>query len=99
NLVQSEAKKRLSGRHNTNVKDSWGNELIYAYDETEEFKLASATSMGPDGLLDTEDDIAQVASDFNKSRIVGEWAGKRIKEGVKGFVKGLKSESDFKKSE
>lgn len=79
--------------------DVWGNKLHYSYYEDENIKSGKVVSSGPDGELGTVDDIAGHSTDFNKSRIAGEWAGKKMKEGIRGLWSGLRKKSDFKDKE
>lgn len=36
--------------------------------------------------------ITSQATDFNKSKIVGKWVGKKSKQFIKGFIEGVKNE-------
>lgn len=96
-LVASEAKQCIK---NWDAKvepkqDAWGNDLYYSIMADKRVVSARVTSTGPDGEYMTNDDITVREEDFNKSRIAGEWLGKRLKEGAKGLADGLKAKPDF----
>lgn len=59
------------------------------------YRYAKVTSPGLDKKWDTDDDLTVEERDYNKSKMVGEFLGKRIKEVGQGFVEGLKEDSDF----
>ena len=100
-LVDSEAKHYLSFANKDEEyegkQDAWGRPLEYEGSVEEDRIIVSVRSAGPDGSFDTSDDIVSVRQDLNKSKLVGKWAGKRIKEAGSGLWQGLKSKSDFKK--
>ena len=100
-LVDSEAKHYLSlvnkDEEYEGKQDVWGQPLKYEGSVEEDCIIVAVRSAGPDGSFDTSDDIVAVRQDLNKSKLVGKWAGKRIKEAASGLWQGLKSKSDFKK--
>lgn len=100
-LVDSEAKHYLSlvnkDEEYVGKNDAWGRSLEYEGSVEEDYMVAAVRSAGPDGVLDSPDDIVTIRKDLNKSKLVGKWAGKRIKEATSGFWQGLKSKTDFKK--
>lgn len=100
-LVESEAKHYLSfvnkDEEYERKQDAWVQPLEYKGSVEEDCIIAVVRSAGPDGSFDTSDDIVGIRQDLNKSKLVGKWAGKRIKETASGFWEGLKSKSDFKK--
>ena len=95
--LNKEARRLLKSRGDVEYEliDAWNEALHYRYDEDPKVKVANVTSNGPDNIFGTGDDITVRRTDFNKSRIVGEWAGQKAKEGIKGVLDGLKKKSDF----
>lgn len=79
------------------TKDGWGKPLRYRYEVNSSRIKHIVTSRGPDKILGTKDDIAEYCYDFDRSRILGEWAGRRLKQGLSGFVEGLTIDSRFEK--
>lgn len=69
--------------------DLFSRPMNCAYEATETIKQATVVSAGRDGKFDTDDDVSITKADYNKSRIVGEWASSRVKEFSKGVVSGL----------
>lgn len=69
--------------------DFFSHPMNCVYDATETVKQATMVSAGRDGKFDTDDDVAITRADYNKSRIVGEWASSRVKEFSKGVVSGF----------
>jgi hypothetical protein len=76
-------------------QDVWGRNLRYVREGNEDCFSYFAISAGLDGEFGTDDDIAAVKNDYNKSRIVGKWFGSRAVEGWKGFKEGLRQKSKF----
>lgn len=95
-LLQDEANK-LCQKPNVkrNATDLWNNLLRYDVVISNKLIVATVKSSGRDGVWDTGDDFKDVVSDFNKSRIVGEWAGQKSKQAVRGFIDGLKKKGNF----
>lgn len=60
-----------------------------------EYRWVKVSSPGLDKEWDTKDDLSVEERDYNKSKMVGEFLGKRLKEAGRGFVEGLKVDSDF----
>jgi hypothetical protein len=111
-LVDSEAKKLIKNWKSLRAEDMkivigetpgfvtsdvWDQSLHYDVSVEPKLITALVVSEGPDGKLNTEDDIVGTATDVNKSRIVGEWIGSKTKEGLKGIWDGLKKKTTFKK--
>jgi hypothetical protein len=97
-IVKEEVKRSKSAKRKPGMldrTDAWGNQLCLDTEKSDMAIFYEVTSPGPDGEFETEDDIAAQAVDLNKSRMVGTWAGEKIKEGAKGFIDGLKKKSDF----
>lgn len=96
NLLQHEANKLCKKPDvERNAKDLWSNQLRYNVVINEKLIVAIVESSGPDGIWETDDDLKDTATDFNKSRIVGEWAGQKSKQVVRGFIDGLKKKGNF----
>lgn len=98
-LVKEEVKLLLKNGKAEEKDDAWGNTMVYHYEAQPKVLTAIVVSNGRDGEFGTDDDIAELARDYNKSRIIGEWAGSKVKEGFKGFLDGLKKKSPFEKEE
>lgn len=90
-IAQTKANEVLSTKEEGKVaKDAWGNPLQIVYSESAELRQATVTSGGKDEKFGTEDDIVKVATDLNKSRLVGQWVGKKSVEFSKGVASGIK---------
>ncbi len=59
----------------------------------------TAISPGRDGQFDTDDDYQNIKVDLNKTRMLGEYLGKRVKRGFEGFVDGVRTPDKFKDEE
>jgi hypothetical protein len=92
-LGQMEDGKILSRRK---AIDPWGKSILYRGEVSERQRTARTVSAGPDREFFSSDDIKGEAVDLNKSRMVGEWVGKKATEFGKGFLEGLSKESKFK---
>lgn len=90
-------KKEEFGKQKILANDAWGNTLIYqkVLSEDKKFITHTVTSIGPDRLENTGDDISYTCKDYNLSKIVGEWMGEASKEVAKGFLKGVTKESEY----
>jgi len=99
-LVTEEARKQLWRRTPPPepVQDLYGNDLRYEYEATEHSLISTVTSYGPDGVP-SDDDFTDRKVDLNKSKIIGYWAGTKLKEVKEGWLEGLKAKSPFKKKE
>jgi len=75
--------------------DGWGNPVKYGRLVDPKAVLYTVISAGRDGKFETEDDIVGQAIDLNKSRIVGEWLGKKGVQMVKGIKDGIVAPSKF----
>lgn len=64
-----------------------------------DYRYVKVTSGGWDEKWDTWDDLSVEIRDYNKSKMVGEFLGKRLKEAGKGFVDGISGKSDFNKNQ
>jgi len=97
-IVKEEAKRSKSARRKPGMlerEDAWGNPLCLNKEKMDMAIRYEVISPGPDAKFGTLDDISAEAIDLNKSRMVGTWAGEKIKEGFKGFTDGLKKKSEF----
>lgn len=100
NLVEFEAKTllRTATRPAERPQDVWGTMLWYEYQVAESELIATVTSWGPDKIPSDDDVVAkETGVNKNKSNTIGYWAGNKFKEAGKGFIKGLKDKSPFKK--
>lgn len=78
--------------------DSWGNPINYHVEITPNVVTVIVTSAGPDGMIGSSDDITGIATDYNKSRIIGQWFGKKAKQVGTGVIEGLKEKTIFDKA-
>lgn len=62
--------------------------VIATYESSEEVIIITVRN---------EKGMSYVKTDFNKSRIVGEYLGKKIKQGIAGFKEGMTEESKFER--
>lgn len=81
--------------NNLTNEDAWGKPVKYERTVDTKYVTYRLTSAGKDGTFDTEDDIVAEAVDLNKSRIVGDWVGKKAQQGWKGLKEGWGSTSKF----
>lgn len=79
------------------ISDWWGQPIKINCRPTDDGMafLYTATSSGQDRISGSNDDLAKVAIDLNKSKIVGKYTAKKLKEFVKGFKDGEKEPSKF----
>lgn len=89
-LLRKEAKINLKEEGGRSGKDIWGERIIYTYVGSDDVLISTATSVGRDGEMNTKDDVTRTAHDFNKSKIIGEWVGKKSFQVIKGFNEGFK---------
>ena len=75
--------------------DYFGNPVQSAFEQNTDYKIASVASAGKDGKFGTNDDLVVTRKDWNKSRITGEWVGKKSKEFTKGLIEGLRKPSQY----
>ena len=75
------------------IKENYVIDYGIAFDR--EYRWVKVSGPGIDKEWNTKDDLSVEERDYNKSKMVGEFLGKRIKEVGRGFVEGLKSDSDF----
>lgn len=75
--------------------DGWGHPLIFRFKHDSSTLIYTVISKGPDGKLDTEDDIHNSYVDYNTSRMAGQWAASRVKEFLKGVKDGATKKSKF----
>lgn len=64
--------------------DAWGRPMRFDRNGDKYAVQQTVTSAGEDGQFGTGDDIHHSDTDWNKSRIIGAWAGQKVKEAVKG---------------
>ncbi len=81
--------------------DWWKNPICVERDVVENERAIGymAISAGRDGKFGTDDDYQNVKIDLNKSRIIGEYLGKRARRGFEGFVDGVRTPDKFKDEE
>ena len=91
--AQSKIVVRTHGKGYEPPNDPWGSPLEWRFEPGPKVHTADVLSAGPDKIVGTDDDIHHMATDFNKTGIVAEWAGSKVKEGIKGFFRGLRNPS------
>ena len=93
----AEARNIENGYVFKDLKDWWGNPIRIKSGPTENKKayVYMAISAGRDGRYNTDDDRTDVKIDWNKSRIIGEYAGSKAREVVKGWLKGWKEKTKW----
>lgn len=79
------------------LRDIYGQSLRFNRTEDDYGITQKVSSAGPDGVWDTTDDIVCEDTDLNKSKLLGQWAGQKSKEFIKGFKNPLPSR--FKSTE
>lgn len=96
NILETTALRAKHGNWQscTNVTDSWGRTVRFSRYSDETRTSYVLTSSGKDGIFGNKDDMTSIATDFNKSRIVGKWMGKKSKEFAKGVVEGIKESNE-----
>lgn len=77
------------------VLDGWGNPLVYSRQASPNLIVHGVVSRGPDGILNTDDDMVVVKTDLNKSKIIGKWTGDKAREALRGFLDGFHRDSEF----
>ena len=75
------------------IKENYVIDYGIAFDR--EYRWVKVSGPGIDKQWNTKDDLSVEERDYNKSKMVGEFLGKRLKEVGRGFVEGLKTDSDF----
>lgn len=83
------------GSYDLETKDYYNQDLIYIKEVEKGFIRHQLRSCGGDGLFLTDDDYVLDEVNLNKSRIIGNWAGRKSREFFKGFLGGVKQESEF----
>lgn len=80
-------------------QDRYGNLYVYTYQigPDGEYREATVRSLGADAVPNTDDDIVVSKRDYNKSKLIGEYAAQRAKELGKGIIDGLTDKSKFEK--
>lgn len=68
--------------------DAWNRPIFLHVEKNNNGVFTFARSLGRDGV-ESEDNLGFLSVDWNKSGIIGEFAGKRAKEVGKGFWRGL----------
>jgi len=83
--------------------DAWGNPIRLERIPAEGLDKTGigylVVSPGPDGQLDTMDDIKALEIDWNKSRIVGKWMGKKMRQAGEGMAEGIMGKNEFETEE
>jgi hypothetical protein len=74
----------------SNVIDAWRKPISFECVSNELKTTYILTSSGRDGIMRTKDDIVCITTDLNKSRIAGEWVGKKSKQFAIGLFHGLR---------
>ena len=97
--LQQVMSDKADGPARLQIKDGWDEAIYYERKDDPKGILYIVCSAGPDKQLDTADDMPLKGIDLNKSRIVGEWIGKRTKQAAEGFVDGFTGEQDFPEPE
>jgi len=82
---------------NAPLQDGWGRDVGFKKIVEQELIAYVFCSSGRDGEFGTEDDIEASKLDWNKSRIIGKWLGKKSKETFIGLKEGFNAPSEFKK--
>ena len=82
-----------------NNQDAWDRDYVLETETGDAYVVYTVISSGRDGKFDTKDDIVGSEIDWNKSRIVGQWIGRKTKEVVVGIAEGVKEESKFENTE
>lgn len=96
-LVQAEAELYAAAPQTEIIpkQDAWGHDLQYSVVADPTHINALVVSPGPDGRLNTTDDVQGSKQNLNKSRIVGEWTSTKAKEFFKGIWDGINKKSEF----
>ena len=92
--AQSKIVVRTHGKGYEPPNDPWGTPLEWNFEPDPKVHKGIVLSAGPDKTVGTDDDIHHTATDFNKTGIAAEWAGSKVKEGIKGFFRGLRKPSN-----
>lgn len=69
--------------------DAWDNEIQIAVEKQDTGTIYIGKSAGRDLTFDTKDDILVTEVDWNKSKIVGKFIGKKSTEVIRGIVDGI----------
>ncbi|MDO8669336.1 MAG: hypothetical protein Q7K65_03515 [Candidatus Buchananbacteria bacterium] len=81
----------------TDITDWWGQPIKISCGSTEDGMAFIYTSISPgkDEISGTSDDLEKSVIDLNKSKMVGRYSAKKVKEFVKGWKEGEKEPSKF----
>lgn len=69
--------------------DGWDRPIKVTEREFSNAVEYTAHSAGKDGQFNTADDLTYSETDFKKTKMAAEWAGRKAKETTKGFFRGL----------
>lgn len=88
--IESKTVVKTHGKDYSPPKDPWGTDLQWVFEPDQKMHKGTVISAGPDTEFGTDDDLSHTSTDINKTGIVSEWAGSKVKEATKGFFRGLK---------
>jgi hypothetical protein len=79
------------------IQDWWKTEICIKREVAQDNMAIGymAISAGKDKTFNTNDDIAVIKIDLNKSKMIGKWAGSRAKEVAKGLREGIFTKNKF----
>lgn len=89
-------KRAVSSNQEIAVFDGWGKQIKTEKIDTPYAIGFIAISSGRDGLFGTQDDLRAERIDLNKTKLVGKYAGERVKRMAGGFWEGLFTPDKFK---
>ncbi len=94
-VVQSKKEMASAAKRGSGI-DVWGNAfIIREVDRDDTHKTIRVISCGPDGNLDTDDDIVHDRRIcVNKTKAAGQYVGKKSKTFIKGLIKGVFSKDE-----
>ena len=92
--AQSKIVVKTHGKGYEPPNDPWGTPLEWQFVPNKKVHKGTVISAGPDKTLGTDDDIHHTATDYKKTGIAAEWAGSKAKDGIKGFIRGLRKPSN-----
>jgi len=78
-----------------NIIDGWDSDIIYTRQADKKAVLYHLISPGRDKEMGTKDDMKITAVDWNKSRIIGDYVGRKAKQAVIGVKEGWSKKSKF----
>jgi hypothetical protein len=95
--VEENIDTQFIGRFGVDDDDAWGNEIVIDREETKEFILVEARSAGPDGIMDSEDDLTRSKKDWNNAIRLGKWLGSNAKDTAVGIIDGVRGNEEERK--